>query len=83
MTRFAVVATLQRGVLAKPELLDEDGQAAVFWQLRMDESQSLRAGFEVAINEARVVWNQKRKPVRRAVEDARVERMVELARRVG
>jgi hypothetical protein len=57
--RFVVVSTMLRGALARPEVLDDDGQAAAFWQLRMDESQALRVNFELAMNEARVEWKQK------------------------
>lgn len=59
MKRFVVVATLRRGVLPKPRVLDDAGQAEAFWRLRMDESQAVRVRFELGMDEARVVWNRK------------------------
>jgi hypothetical protein len=69
---------MQRGALERPEPLDEDGQAAAFWQLRMDESQQIRVAYELAMCEARVEW--KKKPVSRGHEPAdRVDRMMQIA----
>lgn len=62
--RFVVIATVRRGVLDTPELLDEAGEMAAFWRLRHDESQDLRVTFEMAMADTRVVWN--RIPVRQA-----------------
>jgi hypothetical protein len=82
MTRFVVIATARRGALKRPELLDDANQWRAFSAWRQDESREVRAKWELldAMNEARVVWAKK--PVKNAAV-SRVDRMVELARRVG
>ncbi len=77
-TRFVVVASTRRGVIDPPEELDEAGQAAAFWRLREDESQSLRVAFELGMNEARVIW---KKPVKSYEPAARVDRMMAISAR--
>jgi hypothetical protein len=79
-TKFLVVGTLLRGALDRPETLDDDGQAAAYWQLRMDESQQIRVAYELGMCEARVEW--KRKPVSREA-PGRVDRMMQIAERIA
>lgn len=75
MTRFVAVWTLQRGLLEKPEPLDDANQWRAFSAWRQDESRDVRVAFELHPNDVdpslgtpgelgeTVVWN--RKPVRR------------------
>ncbi len=56
MTRFVAVWTLQRGVLEKPEVLDDANQWRAFSAWREDESRKVRTDFELRYDEARVVW---------------------------
>lgn len=42
MKRFVVVSTMLRGVLDKPEPLDQDGQLAAFKQALADADQDAR-----------------------------------------
>jgi len=60
--RFVVIGSLQRGAVDPPEPLNEDGQAAAFWGLRMDESRAMRVAFEMG--DSQVIW---RKPPRGAM----------------
>jgi hypothetical protein len=79
MIRFVVIATMRRGVLKRPEPLDDANQWRAFSAWRQDESRLIRAEWELdAMNEARVVWAKK--PVKSAAL-IRVDRMMELAGR--
>ena len=77
MKRFVVIATAKRGSLSHPEPLDEDGQAAVLSRIELEME---------SISE-RVIWKKDCEPEKslpRSKESRRrVQRMMELARRLG
>ncbi len=64
MTRFFAVWTLQRGVLEMPEPLDDANQWRACSARRADASRDVRAEFELAGDDARVVWGSGFKRVR-------------------
>ncbi len=69
MMRFVAVWTLQRGMLEKPELLDDANQWRAFSAWRTDASRDVRVAFELGDT---VMWN--RKPVAAASGASRVRR---------
>jgi hypothetical protein len=69
MTRFVAVWTLQRGVLEKPEPLDDANQWRAFSAWRMDASRDMRVAFELGET---VVWA---KPVARVSGETRERRL--------
>jgi hypothetical protein len=54
--RFVVVASLLRGALDRPEVLDDANQWRAFSSWRQGESREVRTDFELRYDEARVVW---------------------------
>lgn len=54
--RFVVVSTMLRGVLEKPELLDDANQWRAFSAWREDESRSVRVEWELGFEDCEVVW---------------------------
>lgn len=77
--RFVVIATLRGGPLRRPRALSGPQQEMAFAQLRQDMSREVRAEFELGVLvENGVTWAEAA-----AAGDPRVERMIELSRRVG
>jgi len=64
MKVFVIVGNLQ-GAVAPAKRLDRGGQASAFSQMRQDESQEIRADWELQelgrVDSARVVWSAKPK----------------------
>lgn len=56
LARFVVVATMQRGVLEAPELLDDANQWRAFSAWLEDEGRKVRTDFELRYDDARVIW---------------------------
>ncbi|HEV2133775.1 MAG TPA: hypothetical protein VGR47_05885 [Terracidiphilus sp.] len=54
--RFVVVGTMLRGALETPEPLDDANQWRAFSAWREDASREVRVAFELAHDDARVVW---------------------------
>lgn len=81
---FRIVCSTLDGNARLGELLDEENSWKALMQLRSDQSQDLRVGFEVGMSRARVHW---RKPVEYALDRAgihgesreRIEHLVALA----
>ena len=63
IARFVAVWTLRRGVLRRPEPLDDANQWRAYSAWRMDLSRQARAEFELGNV---VVWNKKQPRKRRA-----------------
>ena len=57
--RFVIVSTLLRGVLKKPELLDDANQWRAFSAWREDESREARVEYELGYVDSEVVWAKK------------------------
>lgn len=57
--RFVIVATMLRGALRRPEVLDDANQWRAFSAWRMEESRAVRAEWERTSD--RVVWSGTRK----------------------
>ena len=69
MTRFVAVWTLQRGVLNKPEPLDDANQWRAFSAWRMDASRDVRVAFELGET---VVWAKSVRSVNGPVKERRL-----------
>ena len=59
--RFVVIATMVRGRLDAPELLDDANQWRALSAWRVDESRCVRTEFEQRYQDAQVVWKQGRR----------------------
>ncbi len=59
--RFVVIATMRRGRLKRPQVLEDADQWRAFSAWREDESRRVRAEYEARmLRDTRVIWSKAR-----------------------